>query len=154
MTRPLVIGIGNPFRHDDGVGLAVLDRIALDQSVPADVVEELGEPAALVERWTGRDLVVVVDAVVSGAEPGTVVSYELGATAEPIAVPPPKGSSHALGIGDAVELGRALGRFPQRLLFVGVEAADTSAGFGLSPAVAAAVEAVAAVVRAAVGGAT
>jgi hydrogenase maturation protease len=48
-------------------------------------------------------------------------------------------SSHALGAATSVELARALGRLPQRLLVIGVEADSISLGSPLSPAVATAV---------------
>ena len=150
MSRPLVIGIGNPYRRDDGVGLAVLEGVRARIGGGADTVEELGEPAALVERWSGREFVVVVDAVVSGATPGSMVSHELGGS-DVVATPPSAAahSSHALGIAEAADLGRVLGRLPQRLLFVGIEASDTSSGEGLTPEVEAAIEpAIALVLRA------
>ena len=150
MSRPLVIGIGNPYRRDDGVGLAVLDGVRSRIGERADSVEELGEPAALVERWSGREFVVVVDAVVSGATPGSMVTHELGASALATGLKFAAGhSSHALGIAEAAELGRVLGRLPQRLLFVGVEAGDTTSGEGLMREVEAAIEpAIALVLRA------
>jgi hydrogenase maturation protease len=49
-------------------------------------------------------------------------------------------SSHGLGLGEAVELARALGRLPSRLVVYAVEGADSSTGPGLSPAIATAVE--------------
>jgi hydrogenase maturation protease len=50
------------------------------------------------------------------------------------------GSTHAFGVGEAIELARALGRLPRRVLVYGVEGREFAAGEGLSPAVAAAVE--------------
>ena len=52
-------------------------------------------------------------------------------------------STHALGLGDAIELARALGRLPERLIVFGIEAAGFEAGADLSPAVAGAIEPVA-----------
>ena len=48
-------------------------------------------------------------------------------------------SSHALGVGDAVELARALGRLPRRMIVWGVEAGTLSTGAPLSAEVAGAV---------------
>jgi len=152
VNRPLVIGIGNPYRRDDGVGLAVLEGVRSRIGTRADTVEELGEPAALVERWSGREFVIVVDAVVSGAAPGSLVTHELGTST--LTVRPrftPANSSHALGIAEARELGRVLDRLPQRLLFVGIEAGDTSSGEGLTPEVEAAVAPAIALVLGALG---
>ncbi|WP_374228259.1 hydrogenase maturation protease [Streptacidiphilus sp. ASG 303] len=48
-------------------------------------------------------------------------------------------SSHGLGLGEAVELARALDRLPERLVVYAVEGRDTSCGTGLSEPVAEAV---------------
>ena len=51
-----------------------------------------------------------------------------------------RSSTHAFGVGDAVELARALGRLPERVVVYGIEGADFTAGAGLSTQVAAAVQ--------------
>jgi hydrogenase maturation protease len=132
----LVIGIGNRFRRDDGVGPAVLD--ALDGRVPAAaLVEADGEPARLLDLWSEVARVVVVDAARTGAAPGTCRSFEV--TDGAVLPAGPATSSHAAGVGEAWGLGRALGRLPHSLTVVAVEAADLGEGPGLSPEVAAAV---------------
>jgi hydrogenase maturation protease len=40
--------------------------------------------------------------------------------------------SHGLGVADAVELGRSLGRLPRRLTIVGVEGMSFTLGSGIS----------------------
>ncbi|MFD9637239.1 peptidase M52, partial [Streptomyces violascens] len=52
----------------------------------------------------------------------------------------PATSSRGLGLGEAVELARFLGRLPKRLVVYAVEEADTSLGAGLSEPVGAVVE--------------
>jgi hydrogenase maturation protease len=44
-------------------------------------------------------------------------------------------STHALGVAEAIELARALGRLPARLEVYAIEGARFTAGAGLSPAV-------------------
>jgi Ni,Fe-hydrogenase maturation factor len=55
-------------------------------------------------------------------------------------------SSHGLGLDEAVALAFALDRMPGRLIVHAVEAGDLAQGTGLSPAVATAVDALAAAV--------
>ncbi|MDP9465107.1 MAG: hydrogenase maturation protease [Actinomycetota bacterium] len=102
-----------------------------------ELVESDGEPSRLLDAWTGFDLAVAVDAVCSGATPGTVHVW----ADEPAQ---PRGSrstgSHALGVAEAIALGQALDRLPARLVVVGIEAHETILGHGLSSAVAGAVE--------------
>ncbi|MEV4439551.1 hydrogenase maturation protease [Streptomyces sp. NPDC049577] len=146
LTRIVVIGVGNPFRRDDGVGPAVvtrLERYARRGRLPAGVrlVGCDGEPGRLIGLWQGAGLAVVVDAAhTRPGRPGRVHRLDPGGC------PAPRtgvASGHGLGLAEAVELGRALGRMPGHLVVYAVEGADGSLGTGLSPAVAAAVEPVA-----------
>jgi hydrogenase maturation protease len=124
-----VIGFGNEWRGDDGVGLEVARRLG------GRVLG--GEPIALVDLLDGEDEVVLVDAVYSGAEPGTVFRLEAGAEPLPSQLFGAS-STHALGLAEAVELARSLGRLPQRVVVYGIEGADFGFGKGLSAPVAAA----------------
>jgi hydrogenase maturation protease len=131
----LVVGLGTA-HGDDAVGIQVARRIAATGS-GIDVVES-DDPAGLIDLWAGRGLVVVVDAVVSGAAPGSLAV--LDATAAPL--PGARwagGGTHALGLTGAVELARTLGRLPERLVVVGVEAGLLQPGAAVSDAVEAAV---------------
>ena len=132
-----MLGVGNAYRGDDAVGLAVAGRVR-ERAPELEVVVCEQEPIQLLDAWTGADLALLVDAVSSGAPPGTV--HRLDATAEPVPATVFRGSTHAFGVAEVVELGRALGRLPGRLLVFGVEGAAFSAGDELTPAVAAAVE--------------
>lgn len=136
----LVIGAGNPLRHDDGVGPVVV-QLLTDVAPPGvEVVEDSGEATDLINRWTGRDHVVLVDAVSSGAPAGTVHRLALGGPEGRWELPDAGGgiSTHGLGLADAIELGQLLGRLPTALTIFGVEVADVSLGRGLTDAVAAA----------------
>jgi hydrogenase maturation protease len=99
------------------------------------------EPIRLLDDWAGLDLVVVVDAVSSGAAPGTLHRVE----ADGGRLPRDLGlaSTHAFGIEDALELGRALGRAPDRVVVHGVEGGRFGIGDELSAAVAGALDALA-----------
>lgn len=141
MTSPLVIGLGAPDRGDDAVGAAVARAVAL--RVSGVVVVDHEDPTGLLDLWSGHPLVGVVDAVRSGAAPGTVHVFTTGPEGPPVPasswLAAGAGGTHAIGLAEMVELGRALGRLPDRLVIVGVEAAGFDHGAPLSPAVAAAV---------------
>jgi hydrogenase maturation protease len=110
-----------------------------------------GEPARLIEAWTGAELAVVVDAVRGdpahlGRRHRLVVDR---AGADPIdEAPAGNVTSHGLGLGDAIALARALDRMPARLIVHAVEAAEFDFGVGLTPAVATAAREVTAAVAA------
>jgi hydrogenase maturation protease len=103
-----------------------------------------GEPVRMIEAWAGLPLAVVVDAVrAEPAQPGRLHRLVVDRAA---AGPQGSVSSHGLGLGDAVGLALALDRMPGRLIVHAVEAADLSQGTGLTPAVAAVIDALAAAV--------
>lgn len=155
-----MVGLGSPDRGDDAVGPVVaravdgalagaIGRAGAGLAGPGlagaglsgvSVIEQ-EDPTDLVLSWDAHDLVVVVDAVVSGAEPGTVRVLEVGET--PVSTQTwaalGVGGTHAFGLAEAVELARVLGRLPERVSLVLVEAADVTPGAPLSAAVAAAV---------------
>ncbi|WP_068185990.1 hydrogenase maturation protease [Mycobacterium sp. UM_CSW] len=131
----VVIGLGNRYRGDDGVGVAVateLDRLAL----PAvRVVTDIAEPTSLLEAWSGATLAVVIDAAVgTPPAPGRVRRCGLSDVAASDGL-----SSHSIDIVRTHALGEALGRVPDELVLLTVEVADTGHGTGLSPRVARAV---------------
>ncbi len=146
--RGVVIGVGNEYRRDDGLGPAVVARLSGFDLPGVTVAVSDGEPSSMLHLWTGAELAVVVDAVrVDDGVPGRLHELVTGELAE---VPPETGTSHAIGLGTTVELARALGRMPGRLVVYAVEGTDFGYGPGLSAEVAAAVEPVAERVRQAV----
>jgi hydrogenase maturation protease len=133
-----VIGIGNAWQGDDAAGLVVAQQLRDRAGEEITVLELEGEPVSLVEAFDGADEAVLVDAVRSGAEPGTV--HRIDATDDPVPATLSAASTHTLGVGEAIELGRALGRLPRRIVLYGIEAESLAAGGELTPAVARAVD--------------
>lgn len=141
--RVVVIGVGNDFRRDDGVGWAVVRRLrerAAGRALPPGI--ELatcdGDPGRLIGLWEGAALAVVVDA--AHAHPGTPGRvHRLALDGDGLARTSAT-SSHGLGLGEAVRLAAALGMLPGRLVVHAVEGAETCFGPGLSPAVATVVD--------------
>lgn len=156
MSRPdaaapcaVLIGIGSPYRRDDGIGPAL--AVAVQRAAPpgVTVTDSDGEPSALLDAWSGVPLAVVVDAVLCAApEPGRIHRTALdllpgravgpaGAAAAGLGAGAAAASTHGLGVPDALRLAQALDRTPGRLVVFAVEAADLGFGPVLSPAVAA-----------------
>jgi hydrogenase maturation protease len=132
-----IVGVGNPFRGDDAAGLVAARR--LRGALPgARVLEQEADAAALLDSWKGEDAVIVIDAVSSGAPPGTVHRFE--AHERPVPSRLLRGSTHALGVADAIELARVLGWLPRRVVVYGIEGGSFAPGEGLSPEVGRAVE--------------
>ena len=82
------------------------------------------------EAWRGAENVVVVDAVRSGAAPGTL--HRLDAHERPLPSQFFNYSTHAFSVAEAVEMSRALDQLPPHLSVYGIEGKDFAAGEGLS----------------------
>ena len=126
----MVIGVGNPWRSDDAAGLEVARRL---EALGEPAIAHEGDGSGLLSHWDGVDAVVVVDAASSGAAPGTVHRFD--AAAGPLPARLSSSSTHSLGVAEAVELARALGRLPQALVVYAIAGESFEAGEGLTPAV-------------------
>lgn len=131
-----ILGVGNPMRGDDGVGHAVIEQ--LSPSEERVVCALTGEVSRLVEALGSAERVVLIDAMRSGTEPGTIACFDVSREPLPSSVIG-AASTHALGVAEAVELARALGTLPEHVLVMGIEGAAFDAGASLSPPVEAAV---------------
>lgn len=140
--RRIVVGVGNRDRGDDAVGPMVCDeltvRLGSDRWAfgPLELWVVEGDPSTLAVRWRPDDRVVVVDAVVTGAAPGTIHVVD----ADGLGVGRPV-STHGIGVAETIALSTALGTRPL-LTVVGVEAASFDHGAPATPSVAAAIASV------------
>ncbi len=143
MTDVLVVGVGHPDRGDDAAGWLVAERLReqLGDHDEVEIVRLSADPAGLLTlpAWDAAAHVVLVDAIVTGAPPGSV--EVLGADRP---LPSPRASgTHDLDLVATLQLARALGRLPRDLTIVGIEGARFGVGDLPSPAVVAAAERVA-----------
>ena len=139
MPRVLVLGVGNELRHDDAAGLEVVRRARAlappasrgDSASAIEYREHEGETLALLDMWEGAGAVILADAIHGGGPVGGVQRFDVSRRPLPA---PLEGSSstHAIGVADAIELGRELGRLPRRVVVYGVTGARFDAGRGLS----------------------
>ena len=132
--RTAVAGIGNEYRRDDGVGVAVAAHVATHEPTVRNIGPVI-EPLDLLTRWDGADLAVVIDAVCSHAKAGTVSIVDLDSEKDCRHVV----SSHGIDLPGALRIARTVGQAPGRVVVVGVVGVDFSHGPGLSPDVEAAV---------------
>ena len=131
--RALIVGVGNPYRGDDAVGLLVARQLRAACPPGVRVVETPGEAAELLDVWEGADLVVLIDAVRADAPPGTIYRFEVGV--DPMPPVFARRSSHTLGVGEAIALAGALDRLPSRLVVYGIAGQRFGLGESVSPSV-------------------
>ncbi len=153
--KVLVAGVGNVLLSDDGFGVAVVGRLrgVLPACVEVVDVGIRGMHLAY-QLLDGYDVLVIVDAVQRGSEPGTlhVLEHDLDAPGPDAASrggpagDPPALDAHGMdpaavltlldGLAGSMGVERPVGR----VLVVGCEPAVVGEGIGLSPPVTAAVE--------------
>jgi hydrogenase maturation protease len=126
----LIIGIGNIYGSDDGAGIAAVRKLKGRLPPRVRVLEATGEGTALIETWKDATSVILIDAVRSGAPPGTI--HRLDARKEKIPAELFLCSSHAFSLAQAIDLARALNQLPQHLVVYGIEAQSFKAGEMLS----------------------
>jgi hydrogenase maturation protease len=135
-VRRLILGIGNPIRGDDALGIVVAERLRphVDADVSSGCVAGLG----VLDEITGYDEVIVIDAIHTGRDaPGTVRRRELHEG--PVRA---SGGAHEVGFPTVLAVGRRAGyALPERMVAYTMEAADLGrVGEELSAPVRAAVD--------------
>ncbi len=136
--RIVVIGVGNPDRGDDAAGRLVARQLRGMLPAKIEVAEHDGEATALLALLDGADCAILIDACMSGGEPGAVRRFNV--SAKPLPEARFNLSTHGVGLGEAVELARALGQLPPCVIVYAIEARAFNLGAPPSPAVADAID--------------
>lgn len=118
--RNAVICIGNLLRADDGAGIHAARRLR-DERPDLEVVDLHATGIEVLEFIRGRDNVVIVDAILTGAKPGNIhriAPDELASTCPT--------SSHSLSLYSVLKLGQQLygDEMPKKLVLLAVEGED------------------------------
>ena len=136
MTPPplLVLGLGNVLCGDDGLGVAAVAELARRHDFGPEVrVADGGTLGlALLGLFDGVDDVVLVDAILEDAAPGTLVRLA-GDDVEPAARQ--RLSVHQVGVADVLDALRLLGRDRLRIALLGLVPERIELGLGRSAAV-------------------
>ena len=132
MKRILVAGIGNVFLRDDGFGVAVAQRLETERLPEGTRVKDFGIRAMHLafELLEPLDLLVLVDAIARGAEPGTLCIVDPDTAPELVVRTIP--DAHAMDpCAVLTSVGRMGGALPKTRI-VGCEPATVEEGLGLS----------------------
>lgn len=117
--KAVVIGVGNEFRGDDGVGIYVAKKLQ-EMRIQGLKVMKGQDGSNLMDLWQGSDVAILIDAVASGNEPGSIFRYDT--RTEPI----PSdffhiSSTHSLSVDGYIELSKSLDEYPPTLIVYGIE---------------------------------
>ncbi|MDD2439705.1 MAG: hydrogenase maturation protease [Methanosarcinaceae archaeon] len=138
-----VLGCGSPLMGDDGVGLKVIEALKkteLNELKTLDIEDAGVCGLDLLNLLDGAKKVIIVDAVISGSEPGLVFRIEgsdlIEGTASHDVI-----SAHDMGISDVLKIGQEVQELPE-VVVIGIEIGKPVNGLSmeLSPAVARAVK--------------
>jgi hydrogenase maturation protease len=135
----IIIGIGQSLRGDDGAGVAAVQQwqqsYPQSASLPTLLIELAELPGLdLLDLILKTDAAIIVDAVRSGARPGSIhlISETDLATFESSS-----GSAHGMGVAECIALGRRI--YPEEMtadiILIGIEASHFGLGDKLSPEV-------------------
>lgn len=138
MSRTVVIGVGNEFRGDDGVGRMTARRIASHAPESVTVHESTGEALSLMELWSHANRVILIDATAPSGAPGSVERHDASEHALPSDCF--HTSTHAFSVADGIEMARALGQLPRTVIVYGIEGESFDHGARLTSAAARGVE--------------
>ncbi len=136
--KTLLIGLGHPYRSDDAFGPRAIEALREKFGDRFEYQKHSGDPADLLDSWDRRTIVILDVLRTPDPKPGTIHCLKVE---EGLVLPgAPSVSSHALSLGEALEMGRILHKMPKRGLILGVEGENFNPGDQLSPAVASALE--------------
>lgn len=119
MNMIYIFGIGSPF-GDDNLGWDAIDDLQKEfKSSPNIHLEKLSSPSNIfIYDLDESDFIIFIDAVISGAKPGTIHTYtpnQLPASSKQI-------SSHGLNLKTSVDLLLGLGLSHNQIVVIGIEA--------------------------------
>lgn len=129
------MGVGNLLMQDDGIGVHLV-RYLEEQGVPEgiELIDGGTHSYDLLDIFAEFDVIIVVDAIQAGGEPGTIYRApldELGLQPNDSAT-----SLHDLNFVEAVNMLRLMGHNPQFIIY-GVQPKEMDLNLELSPEVAA-----------------
>jgi hydrogenase maturation protease len=129
----LIIGVGNVYRGDDALGHILARYLRGKFPCCVKILDRDSDMVSVIDLLNCVERCILIDAVCSGAKPGTIFRYL--AHRDNIPVKFFRYSTHALSIAEYVEIARGLGYLPEYLVIYGVEGRRFDLGAGLSPEV-------------------
>ncbi len=127
----LLVGIGNILMGDDGIGVRVVHEIDNRFRLPegVEVLDGGTSGLELLSYFSGRENVIIVDAVRSGLPPGTVVRIEGEDVPARFMT---KISPHQLGLSDVLAAATIAGKLPAKMVLFGIEPKRVELGLDIS----------------------
>jgi hydrogenase maturation protease len=133
-TSLLVLGLGNVLLQDDGLGVAAVTQLIerYDQPDGVRILDGGTLGLLLLPVVQQADRLILVDAILAGAAPGSLVRLTGDEVGPAVAS---RLSPHQVGVADLLEGARWLDRYPSSVVLLGLVPASIDLGVSLSAAV-------------------
>lgn len=137
--KALVLGLGNILLSDEGLGVRVVERLGENYHFPLEIQVMDGGTLGLdlLPYLEGVDHLLVIDALETGEEPGTISRLVGDEVPASLSV---KISPHQMGLADLLAVARLQGLYPQEVVLLGMQPGSLDPGLDLSPPVEAQVD--------------
>lgn len=132
--KVLILGLGNPYRSDDGVGVAVARGFRSPCS-DVDIKHLNGEATAIINAWEDYSHVIICDAACAEGQAQTPFVAFQPLEEEGVLQKETHTSSHGFGLSEAIKLGKAVGQIPDEIFAIGIYGQNFAVGDSLSPQV-------------------
>lgn len=134
MKRISVVGVGNPLMRDDGIGIHAVKYLE-ERGVPKgiELIDGGTHSYDLLDYFAEADVVIVIDAIQAGGEPGTIYRAPL----DELDLKPNRDTAtslHDINFVEAVHMLRLMGHDPEFIVF-GVQPKEMYLDLELSPEV-------------------
>ncbi len=128
--KTAVIGIGNPLRRDDGIGIILVEKLREEKLPNIDCIDAGSGGVQLLPLLSRYKRIILVDAVNFNAEPGNTKVFTLqeidGNHGNPL-------SAHMLDTIQIIKLYQELNERKLEVTVFGIQPNDTTYGTNLSP---------------------
>lgn len=133
------MGLGNLILRDEGLGVHAVNRLLDSYRLPGGIEAIDGGTLglALLPYIQDTETLMIIDAVSTGREPGTIVRLEGDEIPAALAL---KMSMHQLGLQELLAIAAFQGSLPRKIVLWGIEPATIEPGVGLTETVAAQID--------------
>jgi hydrogenase maturation protease len=125
----LIVGVGNPFRRDDGIGLAVIQKLSQEKLSGYDLKDGRTDALALIDVLSDYKYAIIVDAVCMSESPGTIKIFTPNEIKDKVKADAL--STHGFGLAEMFKLIKQL-KIKTQIKIVGIEPKNISYGEGLT----------------------
>jgi hydrogenase maturation protease len=133
MKKIGVIGIGNPLRCDDGIGIVLLKKLVEQKKTLPKEIEFIDGGTGgvnLLHLLPQFDIVIIIDAMQLNVSPGSYFFFkadDIKTNKNTISI-----STHTHQLAQVIEMSRQLGELPKQLFIFGIQPKNLSYKTNLS----------------------